>query len=61
MLHEWLIPTSVAAFVELYSHKQPYARPDTARGAVSLFGSATLERILADDTPPDVLVITRVS
>jgi ribosomal protein L16 Arg81 hydroxylase len=59
MLHEWLSPVAVAAFVRLYWHQQPYARPDAAHRAVSLLGWDTLERVLADERPPDVLVVTR--
>jgi ribosomal protein L16 Arg81 hydroxylase len=59
MLHEWLKPSPVADFVQLYWHKQPYARPDTARCAVPMLGWDTLERVLADDTPPAVLVVAR--
>jgi 50S ribosomal protein L16 3-hydroxylase len=59
MLHEWLTPVSVAVFVQRYWHRQPYACPDTAHRAVPLLGWETLERVLADDTPPDVLVVTR--
>jgi len=59
MLHEWLTPVAVAAFVRLYWRKQPYARPDAAHRAVPLLGWDTLERVLADETPPDVLVVTR--
>jgi 50S ribosomal protein L16 3-hydroxylase len=59
MLHEWLAPGSVAAFVQLYWHQQPHARPDAARLAVPLLGWDTLARVLADEPPPDVLVVTR--
>lgn len=45
--------------MRLYWHKQPYARPDAARCAVPILEWDTLERILADKTPPDVLVVTR--
>jgi 50S ribosomal protein L16 3-hydroxylase len=58
MLHAWLTPASVVTFVQRYWHKQPYAHPDTARCAVPLLGWE-LERVLADDTPPEVLVVTR--
>jgi hypothetical protein len=59
MLHEWLTPVSVAAFVRLFLHKQPYARPDAARCAVPILGWDTLERVLTDELSPDVLVVTR--
>jgi ribosomal protein L16 Arg81 hydroxylase len=59
MLHEWLAPESVATFVRHYLHKQPYARPDAAHCAVPFFGWNTLERVLTDEAPLDVLVVTR--
>jgi 50S ribosomal protein L16 3-hydroxylase len=59
MLHEWLTPVSVAAFVRRYWHTQPYARPDAAYSAVPILGWDTLARVLADKTLPDVLVVTR--
>jgi ribosomal protein L16 Arg81 hydroxylase len=59
MLHEWLAPLPVNTFIQLYLHQQPYARPGSARRAVPIFGWDTLERVLADQPPPDVLVVTR--
>ena len=59
MLHEWLSPVPVAAFVQRYWHQQPYARPEAAFSAVPLLGWDTLERVLVENPPHDVLVVTR--
>jgi hypothetical protein len=42
VLHEWLAPVSVATFVRLYWHKQSYARPAAAQGAVPILSGTPL-------------------
>jgi len=49
----------VMAFARQFLRRQPYARPSSAGNAVACFQWATLERILAEQTSADVLVVAR--
>lgn len=59
MLHEWLAPQSVGAFLDTHLHRQPFARPDAARATIACFGWETLAKILAADPLPDVVATLR--
>lgn len=59
MLAAWLRPTSLDQFKRENLHRRPYARPSAAQGAVPLFTWSVLDRLLAIDCKPDVLIIRR--
>ena len=59
MLDEWLPPMSVSLFARDYLRKQPFASPSSARSAIPVFGWGTLDRLLTNDPPLDLLVIAR--
>jgi 50S ribosomal protein L16 3-hydroxylase len=59
MLADWLVPLDLSTFLQTHLQRQPYARPGTAAGAVSLFDWSALERVLASDRPLDLLTVAR--
>jgi hypothetical protein len=58
-MRDWLGALSLAEFRSTYLDRAPIARPGAAAAAIPLFGWDTLERILASEPSPDVLVVAR--
>lgn len=58
MLTDWLNPITLPLFNKKFLRKQPYARPTTARGALSVFNWDTIDRLLANE-PSDILVVSK--
>jgi hypothetical protein len=56
-LVDWLAPLDLATFLGTHRSKQPYARPGSAAGAVSLFQWATLQQVLGSRQPLDLMVV----
>ena len=57
MLRDWLGELSLERFRDEYLHRQPLARPATARSALPLFDWDVLGRLLA--AAPEALVVAR--
>ncbi len=56
MLREWLAPLPVGEFASTQLGRAPYARAGAAASAVERLSWAVLERVLAAEPEPDVLV-----
>jgi ribosomal protein L16 Arg81 hydroxylase len=56
MLSEWLSPLSVDEFASAHLGRAPYARPGAATNAIPRLSWDVLERVLAAEPAPDVLV-----
>lgn len=56
MLSEWFAPLDVRAFRRLHLHRQPFALPGAARGAVPLLDWEIFGRVLGAEPQPDALV-----
>jgi ribosomal protein L16 Arg81 hydroxylase len=57
MFPSWLAPLDLSMFLETHLQKQPFASAGAAKGAVSLFGWDTLDRVLRSEAPLDVLTV----
>jgi 50S ribosomal protein L16 3-hydroxylase len=57
MLTEWLAPEDLDWFMRTHFQTAPFARAGAARGAVPLLDWQTLDRVLGDDQPLDVLTV----
>ena len=58
MLSEWLNPITVPIFKSQFLQKQPYARPNAATGALSVFNWDSVDSLLANE-PSDILLVSR--
>jgi len=58
MLSEWLNPITVPIFKNQLLQKQPYARPNAATGALSVFNWDSVDSLLANE-PSDILLVSR--
>lgn len=58
MLREWLSPLGIEEFESTHLGRAPYARPGAAASAVQRLDWDVLDRVLAADPGPDVLVAT---
>ena len=59
LFREWLAPLPADEFKAQYLGRQPYARPGTARSALSLLSWQTLDRLLQSPEPLDQMTVSR--
>ena len=58
MLSDWLDPITLAVFKKQFLRKQPYARPNSASAALSVFNWNSVGSLLARK-PSDILVLSK--